>query len=140
MKIILDLKIVMDTNVFVSGVFFSGPPYQILKAWQSGEFELVVSQDILNEYRRVGEILAEEHPNVDLNPFLNFVIEHAKVYKPARLKEPVCEDPDDDKFLACALASGSRVIVSGDKHLLKVSGYEGIEVLKPREFVDKYLE
>lgn len=140
MKIILDLKIVMDTNVFVSGVFFSGPPYQILKAWQSGEFELVVSQDILNEYRRVGEILAEEHPNVDLNPFLNFVIEHAKVYKPTRLKEPVCEDPDDDKFLACALASGSRVIVSGDKHLLKVSGYEGIEVLKPREFVDKYLE
>jgi putative PIN family toxin of toxin-antitoxin system len=140
MKIILDLKIVMDTNVFVSGVFFSGPPYQILKAWQSGEFELVVSQDIIDEYRRVGEILAEERPNVDLNPILNFVIEHAKVYKPAKLKEPVCEDPDDDKFLACALASGSSVIVSGDRHLLKVSGYEGIEVLKPREFVDRYLD
>lgn len=140
MRIILDLKIVMDTNVFVSGVFFSGPPYQILKAWQSGEFELVVSQDILDEYRRVGEILAEERPNVDLNPILNFVIKHAKVYKPAKLDEPVCEDPDDDKFLACALASGSRVIVSGDKHLLKVSGYEGIKVLKPRVFLDKYLE
>jgi len=139
MKIILDLKIVMDTNVFVSGVFFSGPPYQILKAWQSGEFELVVSQDILDEYRRVGEILAEERPNIDLNPILNFVIEHAKVYKPARLEGAVCEDPDDDKFFACALASGSKVIVSGDKHLLKVSGYEGIEVLKPREFVDRYL-
>jgi uncharacterized protein len=139
MKIVLDLKVVTDTNVFVSGVFFSGPPYQILKAWQSGEFELVVSQDILDEYRRVGEILAEERPNTDLNPMLNFVIEHAKVYKPVKLKEPVCEDPDDDKFFACALASGSRVIVSGDKHLLKVSGYEGIDVLKPREFVDRYL-
>lgn len=44
MKIVLDLKVVMDTNVFVSGVFFNGPPYQILKAWQEGEFELVVSQ------------------------------------------------------------------------------------------------
>jgi len=139
MKIVLDLKVVMDTNVFVSGVFFSGPPYQILKAWQSGELELVVSQEILNEYRRVGEILGEERPKIDLNPILNFVIEHAKVYKPAKLKEPVCEDPDDDKFFACALASGSKVIVSGDKHLLKVSGYEGIEVLKPREFVDRYL-
>ncbi len=139
MKIILDLKVVMDTNVFVSGVFFSGPPYQILKAWQSGEFELVVSQEILNEYRRVGATLAEEHPNIDLNPILTFVIEHAKVYKPVKLKEPVCEDPEDDKFFACALASGSRIIVSGDKHLLKVSGYEGIEVLKPREFVDRYL-
>jgi len=139
MKIVLDLKVVMDTNVFVSGVFFSGPPYQILQAWQSGEFELVVSQEILDEYRPVGEILGEEHPKIDLNPILSFVIEHAKVYKPAKLKEPVCEDPDDDKFFACALASGSKVIVSGDKHLLKVSGYEEIEVLKPREFADRYL-
>ena len=139
MKIVLDLKVVMDTNVFVSGVFFSGPPYDILKAWQEGEFELVVSQEILDEYRRVGEILSAERPKVDLNPFLTFVIEHAKVYQPAELDQPICEDPDDDKFFACALASGSKVIVSGDKHLLKVSGYHDVEVLKPREFVDRYL-
>ena len=138
MKIVLDLKVVMDTNVFVSGVFFSGPPYRILQVWQSGDFELVVSHEILDEYQRVGEILAEEHPSIDLNPILTFVIEHAKVYKPVKLKEPVCEDPDDDKFIACALSSGSRVIISGDKHLLKVSGYQGIEVLKPRDFVDRY--
>jgi putative PIN family toxin of toxin-antitoxin system len=139
-KVVLDLKVVMDTNVFVSGVFFSGPPYQILKAWQLGEFELIVSREILDEYRRVGEILGEEHPGVDLKPILNFVLEHAKVYKSAVLKEPVCEDPDDDKFLACALASGSKVIISGDKHLLKISGYQGIQVLKPRAFVEQYLD
>ena len=140
MKIIVDLKVVLDTNVFVSGVFFSGPPYQILQAWQSGEFELAVSQEILDEYRRVGDILAKERPVIDLNPIRNFVIEHAKVYESVKLKEPVCEDPDDDKFIACALASGSKVIISGDKHLLKVSGYEGIEILKPRDFVDEYLK
>lgn len=139
MKIVLDLKVGMDTNVFVSGGLFSGPPYQILNAWQSGEFELVVSQEILDEYRRVGEILAKERPKIDLNPILNFVIEHAKVYKSAKLKEPICEDPDDDRFFACALAGGSKIIISGDKHLLKVSGYEGIEVLKPRDFTDRYL-
>ena len=120
MKVVLDLKVIMDTNVFVSGVFFSGPPYQILNAWQSGAFELVVSQEILDEYHRVGEILAEERPKIDLNPILKFVIEHAKVYKPVKLQEPVCEDPDDDKFFACALASGSRVIISGgSRELLK---------------------
>ena len=138
MKIVLDLKVVMETNVFVSGVFFSGPPYKILQAWQSGEFELVVSSEILDEYRRVGEILAEEHPSIDLSPILNFIIEHARVYKSVKLKEPVCEDPDDDKFIACALSSGSRIIISGDKHLLKVSRYQGIEILKPRDFVDRY--
>lgn len=139
MKIILDLRVVIDTNVFISGVFFRGTPYQILKAWQSGQFELVVSQVILDEYQRVGEILAEEHPGIDFNPIMTFVIGHARVYEPVKLKDPVCEDPDDDKFIACALASGSRVIISGDKHLLNVSGYQGIEALKPRNFLDKYL-
>ena len=139
MNITLDLKVVMDTNVFISGIFFSGPPYQILKAWQSGMIELVVSQEILDEYQRVGQILAEERRSIDLKPILNFVIERAKVYKPAKLIRPVCEDPDDEKFIACALASGSGVIISGDRHLLNVSGYQGIEVLKPRQFVDRYL-
>jgi uncharacterized protein len=140
MKIVLDLKVVIDTNVFVSGIFFSGPPYQILKAWQTGEFELVASQEILDEYRRVGEVLAEEHPAIDLKLILNFVLEHVTIYKPLPLKEPVCEDPDDDKFLACALASGSKIIISGDKHLLKVSEFQEIRVLKPRDFVDSYLD
>jgi predicted nucleic acid-binding protein len=71
---------------------------------------------------------------------LTFVVEHARVYLAVDLGESVCEDPDDDKFLACAPASECRVIISGDKHLLKVSGYEGIEVMKPREFVNSHLK
>ena len=133
------MKVVLDTNVFVSGVFFSGPPYQILKAWRDGKIQLVVSPEILDEYRRVGEILAEDHPNIDLKPVLDYVIRNAEVYAAPPLPESVCEDPDDDKFLACALASESTVIVSGDRHLLKVSGYRKIEVLKPRDFVNKHL-
>lgn len=140
MRIVLDLKVVMDTNVLVSGIFFSGAPYQVLRAWQSGEFELVVSQEILEEYKRVGETLGEDRPAIDWKPVYDFVVSHAKVYKPVKLKEPVCEDPDDDKFFACALASGCEIIISGDKHLLKVSGYQGIDVLKPREFLDRYLK
>ncbi len=133
------MKIVLDTNVFVSGVFFSGPPYQILKAWNDGKFQLVVSPEILEEYRRVGEILAENHPNIDLQPVLDYVIRNAEVNAAPPLTASVCEDPDDDKFLACALASDSKIIVSGDKHLLKVSGYQKVEVLKPRDFVDRHL-
>jgi uncharacterized protein len=55
------------------------------------------------------------------------------------LSEQVCSDPDDDKFLACAIACGNKLIVSGDKHLLKVSGFQNIEILKPHEFIKKYL-
>lgn len=133
------MKVILDTNVFVSGVFFSGPPYQILKAWQEAKIELVISPDILDEYHRVGKILAEEHPGVDLLPMLEFVIQTATIYSAPLLPDAVCDDPNDDMFFACALASGSKLIVSGDKHLLEATGYRGIAVVKPRDFIDKYL-
>jgi len=133
------VKVILDTNVFVSGVFFSGPPYQILKAWRDGKIQLVASPDILDEYQRVGKILAEEFPGINLDPVLDFVIQQADIYAAIVLPEAVSADPDDDKFIACALASGSTIIISGDKHLLNVSGYQQIEILKPRDFVVKYL-
>jgi len=64
---------------------------------------------------------------------------NANAFPPAALDGRIRTDPDDDKFLACALASGAGTIVSGDKHLLSVSGYRGIEVLRPRAFVEGYL-
>lgn len=133
------MKVILDTNVFVSGVFFSGPPYQILQAWHDKKIALVVSPEILFEYQRVGEILAESRPAINLNPILEYVVQNVVVYLAEDLPNRLCEDPDDDKFFACALASGTTLIVSGDKHLLKVSGYQGIEVLTPRMFVDRYL-
>ena len=133
------MKVVIDTNVFVSGVFFKGPPYQILKAWRAERFELAISQEILDEYCRVGEELSEEHPTVDLEPALTFIRQNISFITAKPLPEPVCSDPDDDKFIACALAASCKIIVSGDKHLLGVSGYQEIEVVKPRQFVDSYL-
>ena len=133
------MKVILDTNVFVSGVFFSGPSHQILKAWRDGKLRLIISQEILEEYERVGETLADQFPAIDLRPILELVTVNAELFTPRSLPEPVCADPDDDKFLACALASKSKGIVSGDKHLLNLSGFRGIKVLRPREFVDTYL-
>lgn len=133
------MKIVLDTNVFVSGVFFSGPPYQILRAWKNQEIQIVISLEILDEYSRVGEELSEQFPETDLNPILELVTTKAELVKAARLSEAVCDDPDDDKFFACAISGKAEIIVSGDKHLLKMSGYKGIQVVKPRQFADKYL-
>jgi putative PIN family toxin of toxin-antitoxin system len=123
------VKVVLDTNVFVSDVFFSGPPFQILKAWSDGKIQLAISPEIIDEYRRVGEILASAHPSIDFTPVLEYVVQNAEIYTMQPLPEPVCEDPDDDKFLACALESGRKFIVSGDRHLPKVSGYRKILVL-----------
>ena len=133
------MKIVLDTNVFISGVFFNGPPYQILKAWRDEKFEIVISKEILEEYKRVGESLSIQFPQVTLNPILKFFAIKAELITTQHLPVPVCEDPDDDKFFACAIAGKSKLIISGDKHLLKVSGYQEIKVLKPKEFINQYL-
>jgi putative PIN family toxin of toxin-antitoxin system len=133
------VRLILDTNVFVSGVFFSGPPSQILEAWRGGRFHIIISQDILDEYKRVGEILSGQFPVIDLWPIIELVTAEAEMYPSHTMPEPVCDDPDDDKFISCAISAKCKIIVSGDKHLLKVSGFNGIEVIKPREFVDKYL-
>lgn len=133
------MKVILDTNVFVSGVFFAGPPYQILEAWRDGKLQMVISQQILDEYMRVGEILSSQFPAISLQPIFELVTVEAEIVFPHTLPEPVCDDPDDDKFLACAIASKCKLIVSGDKHLLQVSGFKGVDIIKPREFADNYL-
>ena len=133
------MRVILDTNVFVSGVFFSGPSFRILEAWRDGRLHIVISQEILDEYRRVGETLAKQFPAVNIHPILELVTVKAEMFQAQELAGSICDDPDDDKFLACALASKTYVIVSGDKHLLKVSDWKGIRVLRPREFINEYL-
>lgn len=133
------MKIVLDTNVFVSGVFFGGPPGEILEAWHAGRVQVVVSLEILDEYERVGRELAGKYNAIDLDPILQYLAVNAEICECPPLTEQVCEDADDDKFLACALAAKASAIVTGDKLLLKVTGFAGIEVIRPREFIDQYL-
>jgi uncharacterized protein len=75
-----------------------------------------------------------------LEPFLALVAVYADVVATAELSEQVCVDPDDDKFLACALAGAASIVISGDSELRAVSGWRGIVVLSPRAFVQQYLD
>ncbi|OKY76466.1 MAG: putative toxin-antitoxin system toxin component, PIN family [Desulfobulbaceae bacterium DB1] len=134
------MKIVLDTNVFISGIFFSGPPLQILKAWRAKKVQIVLSKEILDEYRRVGQELAKKFPSVDISQIIELFTIHAEFVDTEGISVTISEDPDDNMFIECAIASKCKLIVSGDRHLLSVSGFHDIAVLKPREFVDSYLK
>jgi len=133
------MRVILDTNVFISGIFFSGPPSQILKAWANQSLQIVLSQQILGEYQRVSEELSFKFPTIDILPIIELVTIHGQFVDTQGFDISVCEDPDDDKFIECAVAGKCRTIVSGDKHLLKLSGYESITVWSPRNFANKYL-
>jgi len=131
--------VVIDTNVFVSGIFFSGIPSKILKAWSDDRIQLAVSETIVEEYRRVVDIFASKIKNVDIDSIFELLFIEAEFVHSYNLKEPVCQDPDDDKFIACAVASKSKYIISGDKHLLNVGKYLNTTIVTPRYFFDNLL-
>lgn len=117
------MKVVLDTNVLVSGIFFSGPPAGILRAWSQGKFQLVLSPEILDEYKRVSAELAFKYPGIDIQRILDLIVVHSAMCSPAALPQRVCEDPDDDKFIAAAIDTRTKIIVSQPEGNLLPAGY-----------------
>ena len=97
------MRAVVDTNVIISGLFFSGVPYVILEAWRDGRIDIVISPEILEEYRRVGETLNKERPAIDTTSFFSLLAVRSEIVIASELSEQICEDQEDDKFLACTL-------------------------------------
>lgn len=134
------MKVVLDTNVFLSAVFFGGIPGRVLQAWRDRRIDFVLSVPIFNEYQQAGERLTARFGGVDIGALLISLAASCEFVDPVPFPQQLCTDRDDDKFIACALAARCPVIVSGDRALLRLSGYGGIAVLRPRDFVTTHLE
>ena len=130
------LKIVIDTNVFVSS-FFGGVPREIIKLWKNGKVVLCLSQKIIEEYLEVLNRLGLEDKHEIENLTKLFAEGYNSIFtsKTPRLKV-VKDDPDDNKFIECAVALDSKLIISGDKHLKDIKKYVDIEILSPKEFIN----
>jgi predicted nucleic acid-binding protein len=129
------VKVIVDTNVLISGIFFGGPPRAVLEAWVAGRYELLVSPSMVDEYVRTCDRLGTSHPNLEYQSILAAIVGHATLVADVPGSEPISADPDDDKFMLCADANGA-IVVSGDKHLQDVDGWRGVPVVKPRDFFE----
>ena len=134
------MKVVIDTNVLVSrAISEKRAPATIFRLRGEGAFEHIVSQALLDEYRRA---LAYDHvrklhgrTDAQIVALLSDIEQAATLVHPRVLLAVVKEDPDDNKVLECAVAGGANYIVSGDKHLLSLGEYEGIRILSPADFL-----
>ena len=99
----------------------------------------MISPAIIEEYRTVLNELSSKFPVIEMEPLLQFLTIHSEIVLPPPLPPVITSDASDDKFLECALAGKAGCIVSGDKHLLGLSEFKGIAILKPRDFVQRYL-
>jgi len=132
------LKVVIDTNIFVSS-FFGGISRQIINYWKVGSITLCLSQFIIEEYLEVLNWLGLKNKDEIKNLTGLFSEGYNSIYT---AKTPnlniVKDDPDDNKFLECAVALDSKIIISGDKHLKDIGKYIDIVIMSPREFVYFY--
>lgn len=130
------MKAVIDTNVFVSGIFWKGPPNAILTAWQRHEFQMVLSAPILDEYFRVLQILNAKKTLVNIEELMEIVSANSTVVEPSQFTKQICSDPNDDKFLEAAISGNAQHVVSGDKALLAVKELGRVAVVPPKQFLD----
>ena len=129
-------RVVIDTNVFVSS-FFDGKPKEIIDLWKSGDIYLCISQDILEEYigvlTRLG--LQDEREIEELLDIFARNYHTVFTAETPKLATIVEKDPDDDKFIECAVALGAKYVISGGKALLGVGKYINILILSPADFL-----
>jgi putative PIN family toxin of toxin-antitoxin system len=135
------IRAVLDANVFVSAVLSpAGAPAQVLTAWREERFQLVISEAILEEIERVFQYpkIVKYHrwSEERLRSFLDD-LRHLAIVTPGTLTLTVIHDnPPDDRYLECAVEGEAAYIVSGDRHLLDLGEYQGIQILTPRAFLE----
>jgi len=132
------MKIVIDTNVVISGVFFGGMPRRILEAVVEHKVTACATREIIEEYDEiVEEMIIRKQGHIKRDILKQFVFEIDLIQ--ATTKIEICRDPDDDKFLSCAVDGKAYYIVSGDKDLLSLESYGNIEIITASEFCRRFL-
>jgi hypothetical protein len=129
------MRVVFDTNVFVSGLNFGGKPATVLQMAAKAECILVTSEDILLE---IEDVLLRKFfwSAGNVAATLTGIRAMADVVKTDIVLSD-CEDPDDNRILEAAVAGGVACIVSGDRHLLRMKVFRGVEIVNVNDFVDR---
>lgn len=134
------MKVVIDTNVFVSSLLNpAGSPRKVIDLWRFEKITLCLSKAILEEYfellDRFG--LTEKPMGEQFLRLFQSRYNQIFVASPPVIKA-VPEDPHDEKFVECAVTAKADVIVSGDGHLQRLKSYRGIKILSPAEFLKSF--
>ena len=127
-------RVVIDTNIYISAIFWGGKPRKVVDLGRGEKILIFSSLEIekeIAEKLRTKFKLDEEEVNRILLDFSTFTIP-VEVTKQIQV---VSDDPDDDKFIECAICCNADYIVSGDRHLLNLKEYAGIKILKASEFL-----
>jgi putative PIN family toxin of toxin-antitoxin system len=132
-------RVVLDTNVLISALLFKGEASRIVVLWQKGKINPLISKETFNELRAV-----LEYPKFSLSRNeIKSIIEDEILpfFEVVEVEENIkgtCRDPDDDKFISCAVSGEADWIVSGDKDLSDLGKYRSVRIIHVSEFLKMF--
>jgi len=132
------MRVVVDTNIFVSS-FFGGNPRKIIDLWKTGSITLCLTRPIVEEYIEVLQRLGLKQEK-ELQELLDLFAKGFNSIFSAKTPalKVIVADSDDDKFVECAVSLKARYIVSGVKELLNIKEYMGIKILNAKDFLEMF--
>lgn len=128
------LRVVIDTNVLISGIVFKGNPKKVLNRWLQKKFILFISPEILLEFLTV--LARFEVPAAIINKYKGLLESHAQRMIP-KSNFKICRDPKDNQFLDLCFACQVDYLITGDKDLLALKTFRKTRILKPEAFLKK---
>ena len=131
------MKLVLDTNIFISSFFWGGNPRKIMTRIIDGKDALFVSDEILHELFFVLKRPKFNVAHRQINNFIGSIEEIATHVILLGTIQGICRDSDDDKILECAILGDVDFIISGDNDLLSLKIFQGIPIMTPSDYINK---
>jgi len=139
------LRIVIDTNIWISGLLWRGKAWQLLKLAEQRKVELCIAYSMLLELE---EVLSYEKflPRLEVlqqtpEQLASYALSISSIFDVSRSGIPIIsDDPDDDIFLLCAVEADATHIVSNDRHLLNLKSYQGIKIVTIDQFLNQDID
>lgn len=134
-------KVVLDTNTLISGILWDGNEARVIEEAENNKVQLFISQKLLQELE--GVLKREkftrklEGKESTVEQAVGKIALIATLIEPAKKINIIKDDPDDNRVLECAVTARADVIISGDKHLLKLQTYSGIDIMSARDFLSR---
>ena len=130
----MEIKVVIDTNVYISAIFWNGNPRKIIELGRDGKIKIYTSKDIIGE---ISDVLIRKFKleSYDVERILLDFSSFSILVKPIQSLKIIKQDPDDDKFIECAISCDADYIISGDRHLVNLKEYRGIKIVNPLDFL-----
>ena len=133
------IKVVLDTNIYISGILFAGKPREVLDLAIKGKIHVFISPDILSELRDVLSRkkfgFSPEHVDIIIREIESITT----MVNPAKKYSIVSHD-SDNIIIDCAMESRVEYIITGDNDLLCLNKYKSINIINPALFIEEYLD